>query len=186
MIRRSVSVLLLCASVFAQGLPPSQGPMPRASGEPERHSTTARVDAIVTDLQGRSIPGLTAADFTLETGGKPRTIASCEFRADEPLRLVVLLDDLSLTLDQSNAARRALRAFVEHGLRPGDEMAVLRSSEGAGAIDRLSADKREIGAGIDRAHYNPLAGSAAAEAFRAATVTVLRAVLEGLRELPGR
>jgi VWFA-related protein len=156
------------------------------AAEADKPHSIARVDVVVTDMEGRPVPGLTAADFSLETDGKARTVQSCEFHSDEPLRLVVILDDLGLNLDQSNRARRALRAFVNSALRPGDEMAVLKTSEGAGAFDRLSSDRDEIEAGIDRARFHPLSAAAASDSFAVGTVGALRAVLEGLRELPGR
>jgi VWFA-related protein len=193
MTRRGLTFLLLCASAVAQ-LPRSQAPTPsdlETEGKRKRTleigaiRTAGRVDAIVTDMEGRPVPGLTAADFSVETDGKSRTVESCQFHSNEPLRLVVILDDLGLTLEQSNEARRSLRTFVEK-LRPEDEMAVLRTSEGSGTLDRLSSDRQSIQAAIDRAHFQPLSALAGPNSFAAGAVGLLRAVLEGMRELPGR
>ena len=87
------------------------------------------------------ISGLTAADFTVEADGKQQTIESCVYRADQPLRLAVILDDLSLSAARLEKARRALREFTAARLRPGDEAAILRTSSGAGALDRFTSDR---------------------------------------------
>src|SRR4051794_31663949 len=122
-----VLLLFTCATAFAQ-LPAPQAPRPLAEPSPREKlraepsfSTVTRVDATVSDLQGQTIPNLTAADFSIEADSKPQAIARCEYRANEPLRLVVLLDDLSLTRERIDKARRALREFVARRLRPGDE-----------------------------------------------------------------
>lgn len=194
MTRRGLTFLLLCASALAQ-LPRSQAPKPfdvdtetkrKRGPESDPTRTVARVDAVVTDLEGRSVPGLAASDFVLETDGKPRTVQSCQLYSGESLRLAVILDDLALNLDQSNAARRALRGFVDSSMRPGDEMVVLRASEGSGALDRFSADKAEIQAAINRARFQSSSAAASQESFETGAVGVMRTALEGMRELPGR
>jgi hypothetical protein len=154
--------------------------MPREGPAPP-----ARLDAVVTDLQGRAVPDLKATDFTLEIDDKPRRIDGCEFRKDRPLRLAVILDDLSLTAEQLNGARRALRAFVS-GLRNEDEMAILRASSGSGAHDRFTSDKGALERAIDRARYHPAAAERTAETLAAGALGVVRGALEGMRELPGR
>src|SRR5690348_1117069 len=95
--------ILVCVSAFAQ-LPRSQAPMPR-----EDASTPGRIDASVTDLEGRPITDLKAADFALDINGKPQKIEACRLQKDQPLRLAVLIDDVSLPLDRLNVARRTLR-----------------------------------------------------------------------------
>jgi VWFA-related protein len=185
-----VVLFFACAAAFAQ-LPQPQAPPPRSEpsgrdrGRPEPSSTSVtRVDATVFDLQGQGVAGLTAADFALEADGKAQPIARCEYRTDQPLRLVVLLDDLSLTRERIDKARRSLREFMAKRLRPGDEAAILRTGSGVGSLDRFTSDPSALTAMIDRAPYNPAAEGP--DAFDAGTLGALRGIVEGLRELPGR
>lgn len=176
---RGLISLLLCVSAFGQ-LPRPQAPPPR-----EGSTTISRLDAVVTDDMGRTMEGLTAADFTLEIEGKPRKIESSAFQKDGALRLAVVIDDLSLPLDRLNAARRGLREFIAKELRPGDEMAVIRTSRGSGD-DRFVSDRKEIERALDRARYHLAAAEASAESFAAGSASVLRGALEGLGSQPGR
>lgn len=176
---RGLIPLLLCVPAFAQ-LPRPQAPPPREG------PIVPRLDAVVTDDSGRPVEGLTAADFTIEVDGKPRKIETCAFQKDGPLRLAVVIDDLSLPLDRLNAAKRALRAFVAHELRPGDEMAIARTSTGSGAADGFTAERQELDRAIDRARYNLASEEPTAESFAAGALSVLRGAVEGLATLPGR
>ncbi len=192
--RRLAALALLLVSAALAQLPPPQAPPPRAEElEPAKRRTSAsdskehaRIDATVFDLQGRSIAGLTAADFTVEADGKPRSIESCAYRTDAPLRLAVVIDDLSLSPPQLEKARTALRVFFAARLRPGDEAAVLRTSAGEGALDRFTGQPDALVAAIGRVRYYPPTGMPPEEAFASGTLGVVRAALEGMRELPGR
>ena len=84
--------IFVCVSAFAQ-LPRSQAPMPR-----EDTSLHGRIDALLTDLEGRPVADLKASEFTLEVSGKPQKIETAIVEKDQPLRLAVLIDDVSLTL----------------------------------------------------------------------------------------
>jgi VWFA-related protein len=188
MTARVVVFLFASVATFAQ-LPPSQAPRPpvtRDSRSPEPPVQMGRVDATVSDLKGVPISGLTAADFTVEANGRQQRIESCMYRADQPLRLAVILDDLSLSAERLEKARRALREFTATRLRPGNEEAILRTSSGLGVLDRFSSDRETIVAAINRVTYNPASEQAPPEAFVAGTLGVVRGVLEGMGELPGR
>jgi hypothetical protein len=177
---RGPLLLLLCAGAALAQLPRSQAPAPRPGP-----SGPIRLEAAVTDLAGKAIPDLTAADFTLEIAGAPRPIDRAVFRRNQPLRLAVILDDLGLTLDQLNAARRALRAFVS-GMKEGDEMAISRTSSGSGALDAFTSEKAALGRAIDRARFHPAAEERTAESFAAGALGVVRGVLDGMSAIEGR
>jgi VWFA-related protein len=186
---RGLTLLIPCAAALAQ-LPRSQAPMPRDYSTDRQRSRPAgtnnvRLDATVTDLHGRPIQDLSAADFTLEADGKPQKIDSCVFRAKQPLRLAVLIDDLSLPLNHLNEARRALREFAAN-LGDGDQMAILRAGGGEGALDGFTSDKAALSAAIDRARYNPESESIAPENFGAGALGVASSILDGMRDSPDR
>jgi VWFA-related protein len=186
-----IPILLICAAAGWAQLPPTEAPLPAPDPFESRRDkkpvdrTTARLDAVVYDRDDKPVTTLTAADFSLETDGSPQKIGICEYRAKQPLRLAVVIDDLSLSPDHSNSARRDLRKLVD-GLGPQDEMAILRASAGSGALDRFTSDKRELQAAIDRASYNPAAESALPETLTGTLRTAVKGALAGMRELPGR
>jgi len=186
-----ILILLSCGATGWAQLPPTQAPVPSPDPFESRRDkkpvdrTTARLDAVVYDRDDKPVANLTAADFTLQTDGSPQKIDICEYRANQPLRLAVVIDDLSLSQDRSNKARHDLRNLVDE-LGPQDEMAVLRASAGSGALDRFTSDKREVQAAIDRASYNPAADGALPETLTGTLRTVVKGALEGMRELPGR
>ena len=80
-----VVFLFAYVAAFAQ-LPPPQAPRPpltRDSRSPKPRTAMGRVDATVSDLKGVPIPGLTAADFTVESDGKQQVVESCVYRAGQ-------------------------------------------------------------------------------------------------------
>jgi VWFA-related protein len=186
-------ILLICGAAGWAQLPPTQAPLPapdpfesrRGKKHEELSRTAARLDAVAYDADRKPLTRLTAADFHLQAEGTAQKIDTCEYRANQPLRLAVVIDDLSLSADHSNSARRDLRKVVD-GLGPNDEMAILRASAGSGVFDRFTSDKRELQAAIDRAPYNPAAEGAPPETLAGTFRTVVKGALEGMRELGGR
>jgi len=49
---------------------------------------------------------------------------------------------------------RDWKKFVDAQMQPGDLAAIVRTSSGAGALQRLSGDKQQLYAAIDNAHWN--------------------------------
>lgn len=97
------------------------------------------VDVVVTDAQGRRVTGLTANDFEIREGGKPRPIAQfAEHRPDAdvesrpPRTVVVLLErspmDDARIVEVYDAIRKLLRATITG---PADRAAVIAWSGGA-------------------------------------------------------
>jgi VWFA-related protein len=110
-----------------------------------------RVDVAVTDDHGAAVQGLTAADFTVLSDGKPVGIATFEavvVRAperEEPGELVQVsealpahpeetraflffFDDVHLSPPGAEAARRALEPVLARQVRPGDWVTVMSAS----------------------------------------------------------
>lgn len=189
MIGRILAVFTCGAALWAQ-LPAPQAPLPRTAESNEKKNgpdrdETARLDAVVYDGQGNAVAGLKESDFALTADGKQQKIDRVEYRTAQPLRLAVVLDDLALSADHNNAARRALREFVEK-LPAGAEMAVLRTSVGAGAQDRFTGDAKQLQDAISRADYNPEAQTATADTLGGALRGPVRGALAGMGQMPGR
>lgn len=102
------------------------------------------VDAVVLDAQGRPMPGLTRDAFVVSEDGRPREIVSFEAFAGEPApaaaeatfpvasneaavrasgrAFAILLDDIGIAPERTEAARGAVRSFLERSVRDGDEV----------------------------------------------------------------
>jgi VWFA-related protein len=188
MIRRAILPALWCAAALAQ-LPPPQSAPPRP--EPERKSKAStpepqllHVDVRAADLQGRAATGLTATDFTVETDGKPQKVEKCSYVDPHPLRVVLLVDDLSLSLQHLNAVKAALQKAVAE-LPPGHEFAIVRASGGDGVLEQFTADRALLSASLEPISYHPLQAETLPNAFQVGALGALQAVLYGLESVPG-
>ena len=134
------------------------------------------VDAIVTDAQGNSVVGLTAADFELFDDGQPQKIAALSY-VDIPLEIptefpgverpvpvdvrsnrepisgrmyVIVLDDMNIDALRSAAVRKHAREFVEAYLGAGDVAAVTYTSGRVDASQDFTSDAQLLLASIDK------------------------------------
>jgi VWFA-related protein len=175
--------------VLLAQLPPPQAAPPKADLETHKSKTTTpdhyvlQVDARVTDRQGRAATGLTAADFTIETDGKPQKVEQVRFFDPKPVRVALVIDDLSLSLAHLNEVRAAVRKAVNE-IPPGHEFAIVRTSGGEGTLEQFTSDRAILAAALDQIVYNPL--QLAANVYPVGTLGTLQAVLDGARMVAGR
>jgi VWFA-related protein len=194
--KRRLAVLLSCALIaFGQRSSPPSSPT----------AGPWVVDAVAVDASGRPVADLTAGDFEIVQGGRTRTIThftrfdtrlhaavtptpllpALDLLPDEIRRnLVVVVDDLGLSVEGISAARGALKTFLAKSISPGDRMAILRTSGGSGVLQQLTEDARTLVDAIDGIVYLG-GGTSAASAGSAAWIT-LGYALDGLRDIPGR
>ena len=136
----------------------------------------------------------------------------------ERVRRVVALvvDDLGISFQSMNYVRKALREFVDEKMEPGDLVATLRTSGGAGALQQFTTDKRLLASSIDsirwlprgRGDISPFESSISPtgemvtdsytreavqdlntsrnEILAAGTIGTLNHILQALQDLPGR
>jgi VWFA-related protein len=119
-------------------------------------------------------------------------------RRDQVRRtLVFVVDDLALSLQSFETVRSGLRKFVDAQMQPGDLAAIVRTSGGAGALQRLTADKRQLYAAIEKAHWNVGNNRAGVRIFgpknlgdvrisRKGTLLALNNIISSLKALHGR
>jgi VWFA-related protein len=182
-----IFILLLCTGASLAQLPSGRSPSRLAR---RGAGTTAELEAVVVDAAGHIAPGLTEADFSLESA-KPAKLESCQYVDTRTHRtLVFLVDDLGLTDDAIDEVRAALENFVRTAMQPADQAAILRSGSGEGALQQLTADHEILGRAIARLYYNPrrgyyTAGAARANAWNTGAMGTLRAAIAGLSRLPG-
>ena len=88
----------------------------------------------------------------------PRTLSDAKVAPDSRV-IAIVVDDLGLSFESIYFARRALTKFVDEQMRPGDLVAILRASTGAGALQQFTTDKRLLHAAIDRVRWTILSRS---------------------------
>jgi hypothetical protein len=105
--------------------------------------------------------------------------------------VVLVVDDLGLSLEGIGLVRAALLRFVEEHMRPGDRAAVIRTGGGTGALQRLSGDKDVLRAAIGLLQCHPARVAAGPDdqarhdRFSAGSRGALRFAMDGLRQVPG-
>jgi VWFA-related protein len=123
------------------------------------------LDVVVTDAQGRPVPGLTKDDFIVTEDGKPQEItnfseysesagsASARGRAAQaqqeppqraPRKFVFFLDELSLHPASRNKLLKSALALLNNAMAPGDEAAVIRPYGEQNVLQSFTSDKKAI------------------------------------------
>jgi VWFA-related protein len=144
-------------------------------------STLVRVDAVVTDKDGKAVPDLKVEDFEILENDRPQRISQFTYvvvappaataprpqsdapgpavplRRDQVRRTIALvIDDLNLSFEGTAHVRDALKKFVDEQMQPGDLAAIVRASAGMGALQQFTSDKRLLAAAVDRVRYSML------------------------------
>ena len=196
------------------------------------------IDAVVTDRSGDVVRDLTAADFEVLQDGKPQTVRFAQFvpvmtagvsttakavgssaipapstspiaREHVQRTIVVVVDDLGLSVEGMNNVRQALRGFVDTSLLPTDLVAIVRTGESRGMLQSLTNDREMLHAAIDALRYNnqsrkgvsptgdvvqvgllaPQVDEVSAlqrSVSTAGSLAALNLVVQGARDVPGR
>lgn len=143
-----------------------------------------QVDAVVTDGKGRHVSDLKPEDFEVRQDGKVVKITNFSYVKDTappvvpPARRVkgevaappaksdglkpgdvrrtmaLVVDDLALSFDGVSYVKDALLNFVDHQMEPGDLVAVMRTSKGAGSLQQFTSDKRLLRAAVEQVKFS--------------------------------
>ena len=70
--------------------------------------------------------------------------------------IILVVDDLGLSVVGMNNTRQGLRRFVDTGLLPTDLVAIVRTGESRGMLQALTNDREALHAAIDALRYNTL------------------------------
>jgi VWFA-related protein len=85
---------------------------------PDSSDGLVRLDVTVTDHSGSPVPGLKAEDFTLLDNGQPQKLVSFRAhdaatnKANEPVQLILLIDELNLSSKRAAAAKQEVEWFL--------------------------------------------------------------------------
>jgi Ca-activated chloride channel family protein len=111
-------------------------------------TTVVEVYATVTDKSGRSVRGLTQADFEVLEDGTAQTISN--FAAgDFPLRVALAIDrSFSVAGRQLDASKRAARGFL-NALRPEDESVILAIGSEVSTVAEASVPRAQQAAAVE-------------------------------------
>jgi VWFA-related protein len=80
----------------------------------------------------------------------PALVPSVPLRPEQVHRTIALVvDDLALSFVSTAFVRKTLTRYVNEQMQPGDLVAIIRTSAGAGPLQQFTADKRQLLAAID-------------------------------------
>jgi VWFA-related protein len=151
-----------------------------------------QVDAVVTDSKGRQVTNLKPDDFEILEDGHVQKITNFSYFSTPPTSgpagpasmpeaiprvppsplgreqvnrtIAFVVDDLGLSFESTSFVRDTLKNFVEKQMRPGDLVAILRTSAGIGALQQFTSDRNMLMAAIRHVLWYP-SGRAGIGAF---------------------
>ena len=91
-----------------------------------------------------------------------RTMTPSPIRAVSPSTarvMAVVVDDLGLSFESTVAVRNSLKKFIDRQVQSGDQVAILRTAGGVGALQQFTADRRLMHAAADRVQWTILSRS---------------------------
>ncbi|HZS47926.1 MAG TPA: VWA domain-containing protein [Blastocatellia bacterium] len=137
-------------------------------------STLVNVPVIVSDQNGRYIPGLKQTDFTLYQDDVKQKISF--FAAmQEPFTVALLLDVSGSTADVLKKIKDAGKEFVKK-LQPKDRAAVLSFDGEVELLSSITSDRKELEHAIDNAKVGERPGTALRDAVNEAVYGVFAKV----------
>ena len=155
---------------YAKSLPPPRNEPSLVTLRPPGEVATAispqlmRVNASVTDRNGRAIAGMRSNDFTIFEDGSERKISTV-IPATEPFNLILLLDVSGSVEERIDFIRKAARDFLNTA-SPQDRISIIGFRDDIQVISGFTTDRsllsrklEEIDAGGATALYDALAYS---------------------------
>ncbi len=101
----------------------------------------------VTDMQNRSVPALTAADFEATESGEPREVISAR-PTSAPVNLVLLVDVSGSIENYVTFIRKSARAFITTA-DPNDKISIILFNEDVKELTGFSTDRRKLSESLD-------------------------------------
>src|SRR5215471_10132945 len=138
---------------YAKTLPrPQSGPELVASRAPGEIVTAVtpqlmRVNASVTDRNGRAIPGMRDGDFSVYEDGSERKIVNVS-PTSEPFNLVLLLDVSGSVEERIDFIRKAARDFL-HTASPQDRISIISFHDDIRIISDFTTDRALLSKKLD-------------------------------------
>jgi VWFA-related protein len=138
---------------FARTLPPPRSEPSLVTLRPPGELATSvsaqlmRVNASVTDRNGRAIPGMSNSDFAVYEDGSERKVVDVT-PATEPFNLVLLLDVSGSVEERIDFIRKAARDFLSTA-SPQDRISIISFHSDIRVISGFSTDRRLLSKKLD-------------------------------------
>ncbi len=88
-----------------------------------------------------------------------RSVPPARLRPEQVGRTIALvIDDLWMSAEGINYARRALRKYIDEQVQPGDLVAVIRTGSSVGALQQFTNDRRQLHAAVERVRWRAREG----------------------------
>jgi VWFA-related protein len=169
--------LAVACGLATSGLPATDAGKPPRAGQPSPRLPIERatvelvlIEAYVTDLDGRSVPGLTRDDFILKVDGDVSPIASVEYReigpsvdqsrprstgpgagdtervgaGHPPRRFLLFFEDGTSAPQGLAMARRAVERFLTSALLPEDQVAIVSLNRRLRFLQDFTTDRDRL------------------------------------------
>lgn len=138
---------------YAKTLPPRKESISLSKpSEDRKYATevapqTMRVNAVVTDRNGRAISGLTEQDFSIVENGKERKISNVA-PTTTPFNLILLLDVSGSIEERMDFIRKAARNFLNTVSRQ-DKIAIISFRDDIQVISDFTTDRKRLSESLD-------------------------------------
>jgi Ca-activated chloride channel homolog len=118
------------------------GTLPLRAFQIHVESALVTVPVIVSDSEGKFIPGLKAEEFKLFQDGAPEKI-SLFLSSEEPFKIALLLDSSISTKSVLGRIKKAARTFLKQ-MRPNDLAMIVSFDSDIRVLCPLSSDRKEL------------------------------------------
>jgi VWFA-related protein len=132
------------------------------------------VPVIVSDRQGRYVPGLTVQDFKLYDNSVEQKISFFD-AAEEPLNILLLLDTSQSTRGVLGDIKKAARNFLKE-LRPQDRAMVVSFDYEVQKLSPLTSDRKVLETAIKHAEVGRYIGTLLNDAVMETTAEVFQPI----------
>jgi len=128
------------------------------------YSSLVSVPVIVSDRDGRYIPGLKQEDFKLYDNNTQQALSFFD-AAEEPLNVAILLDTSRSTQSVLDDIKKAAKNFLKE-LRPQDRAMILSFDYGIHKLSALTSDRKVLEQAIKDAKVGEVLGTLLNDAVR--------------------
>ena len=115
--------------------------------EDGKRQTLSHFSYISTERPNRPVEGATKST---EKNTSPEVLPLPVSEAQARRTLAIVVDDLGLSAESIVSVRKALKEFVDNQMLPNDLVAIVQTTQGSGALQQFTSDKKKLLATIER------------------------------------
>ena len=175
--RNVVSLVLACSTLILLSFSTAQAQDDQPLDVVKVYSNLVSVPVIVSDRDGRYLPGLRQEDFKLFDNGTAQALSFFD-AAEEPLNVALLLDTSRSTEGVLDDIKKAAKNFLKE-LRPQDRAMIVSFDYGIHKLSPLTNDRKVLEQAIKQAEVGEVLGTLLNDA-------VLESVGRDLKPINGR